>query len=249
MGWFKNLFGKQPEPTEQDYSSLVTDLHSHLLPGIDDGSQSVEESLELIRSLKKLGFKKFVTTPHVMSGGYDNTPETIKAAYDKLIAYLAEQGEEIELQAAAEYYFEDNFLKLIEEDNLLSFSGKHVLFELPNLNEPQDLEVAIFNMTSKGYKPVLAHVERYPYLYQNGFDRMEHLRNMGVLLQVNIATFGGVYKRPMMNFAFELAEKGMVDLLGSDTHQQRHIGYLQKALEDKRFLQMLSNHSFLNSQL
>lgn len=249
MGWFQNLFGKQPEPTEQDYSSLVTDLHSHLLPGIDDGSQSVEESLELIRSLKKLGFKKFVTTPHVMSGGYDNTPETIKAAYDKLMNYLAEQGEEIELQAAAEYYFEDNFLKLIEEDNLLSFSGKHVLFELPNLNEPQDLEVAIFNMTSKGYKPVLAHVERYPYLYQNGFDRMEHLRNMGVLLQVNIATFGGVYKRPMMNFAFELAEKGMVDLLGSDTHQQRHIGYLQKALEDKRFLQMLSNHSFLNSQL
>lgn len=249
MGWFQKLFSSSPEPTERNYSSLVTDLHSHLLPGIDDGSQSVEESLELVRGLKSIGYSRFITTPHIMSGGFENTPETIKAAFDKLMSYLAEQGEEVELQAAAEYYFEDNFLQLIEQDKLLTFSGKHVLFELPNLNEPQDLEAAIFSMTSKGYKPVLAHVERYPYLYQNGYDRLEYLREMGVLLQVNIATFGGVYKRPMMNFAYELAEKGMVDLLGSDTHEQRHIGYLKKALEEKRFLQLLSTHNFLNSQL
>ena len=249
MGWIQKLFAKEPEPTEQNYSSLVTDVHSHLLPGIDDGSQSLEESLELIRGLKALGYQKFITTPHIMSGGFENTPETILHALEELNSYLQEVGEEVEIQAAAEYYFESHFINLIQEEQLLTFSGRHVLFELPNLNEPQDLESAIFSMTSKGYKPVLAHVERYPYLYQQGFDRLEKLRDMGVLLQVNIGTYAGVYKKPIQTFAYNLTEQGMVDMLGSDTHEDRHLGYLKKALNDKRFLHLLSKHSFLNSQL
>ena len=178
-----SLFSKK-----KNFKGLLstTDLHSHLLPGIDDGVQSIEESLEVIRGFINLGFKKLVTTPHIMHDFYKNDADIILGKLEEVRKALAEASLEIEIEAAAEYYLDEYFLALINsETKLLSFGDNYVLFELSFMTKPLTIKEAVFSMQTKGYKPVLAHAERYLY-YHDSIKSLQELASNGVLLQLNL---------------------------------------------------------------
>jgi tyrosine-protein phosphatase YwqE len=138
---------------------------------------------------------------------------------------------------------------MAKDAELLTFSGNRILFELPNMHEPQLLRHTVFALTCRGITPVLAHVERYPYLYEKGLNDIEELANMGVEMQINIGTFTGVYGPKLQKAANQMVEAGLVSFLGSDLHGEKHLGYIRHALADKKFRQMLAKHEFKNAGL
>ncbi|WP_308701863.1 tyrosine-protein phosphatase [Pontibacter ummariensis] len=243
----KNLFG---ESTAQETSleAVGVDMHSHILPGIDDGSESIEQSLELVRAMKELGYRKLIMTPHIMSDFYRNTPEIIREKLALLRQAVAAEGIEMELDCAAEYYLDEGFLEKLEEgEELLTFGDNYLLFETSFLNEPLNLREAIFKMRAKGYKPVLAHPERYTYFYGK-FEELVALREHGVLFQPNLNSLTGYYSPGAKNIAERLVENGLVDFLGSDAHGLKHTNTLQKVLYSKHLSKALAL-PLRNSQL
>ncbi|MCS6821526.1 MAG: capsular biosynthesis protein [Microscillaceae bacterium] len=227
---------------------ITTDVHSHLLPGIDDGSKTLEESLTLIKNLQALGYKKVITTPHVMGDAYRNTPEVILGKLAELRAYLAENQTDIEIEAAAEYYLDAWFMdKLANNEKLLTFGKKYLLFETGFLNKPQMFFTQIFKIQSEGYIPVFAHPERYEYVYDD-FALLEQLAERGVLLQININSLTGYYGKMAQKTAEKLIDLKMVSFVGSDCHGQRHIRAMQE-LKAKKYYYKLKDLELKNNQL
>lgn len=227
MGLFRRIFKKAPPLLEPaDLSILRVDVHSHLIPGIDDGAETMEESLQMLQRFEELGFKKVITTPHVMSDHYRNTPEIILGGLEKVRSAAKGAGLKIEIEAAAEYYLDDAFEGLLERAGFLTFGNRMVLFELPFIGEPANLNRAIFDMQLAGYKPVLAHPERYTYWHQD-FEKYQELHDKGVILQVNMNSFSGAYSPEVQKVAFKMAERGLIGLLGSDCHRMDHLDLLK----------------------
>lgn len=251
MGFLKNLFGKKEEIPSLDL--LGTDIHSHLIPGIDDGAQKLSDSLEMIRGLYELGFRKCITTPHVMSDAYRNTPETILGGLEKLRAALVEAGIDMELEAAAEYYLDEIFLDKIGQEDLLTFGGdqRYLLFETSYVSRPMSLERAIFELQAKGYTPVLAHPERYQYFWDlKDIAPVAALRERGALLQVNITSFAGTRGKRASWIANELCRAGLVDFVGTDIHRAAQLEVLRRAAHlNVDFRQLLASQSLRNLQL
>lgn len=208
-------------------------MHSHLLPGIDDGVKSNEHSLVTIQKLMDLGYEKFVTTPHIMSDTYPNTPAIINEKLASLKEFLAARNVTADIQAAAEYYLDEYTMAAVNgPEPLLTFGKKYLLFETNYLSEPFILKEFIFNATSKGYQLVLAHPERYQYMTM---EKAQDLMDRGVLLQVNLLSLSGFYMKPVQKFAEKLIENRMVSFLGSDCHNDMQAIALQKALQTKAF--------------
>jgi tyrosine-protein phosphatase YwqE len=234
--------------TAKDVDRLRIDVHSHLLPRLDDGVQSYEESLDIILHFQALGYRKLITTPHVMSDSYKNTPERILSRLAKLRLYLQNQEIDMEIDAAAEYYLDENVYRLVETDQkMLTFGKKFLLFETNFLNEPFNMKEFIFLATTKGYKPVLAHPERYLYL-QNNIDKAQDLLDRGVLFQINISSITGFYSKIVQTTAQKLIDRGWVHLLGSDCHHLQHARLVEEAKQNKYFQKALSL-SLLNNSL
>lgn len=220
--------------------TLTTDVHSHLLPGLDDGVKSLEESLAVIAVFEQLGYTKLITTPHVMYDHFRNTPASIHASLAEVQQYLRDHNKEIVLEAAAEYYLDEYLMRLVEADEaLLTFGDDLLLFETNFISEPLNLNEFIFAATTRGYKPVLAHPERYLYLHEN-MERMEDLLNRGVLFQVNLGSLAGLYSKKVQTTAGKLIEKGFVHLLGSDCHNLAHAGLLDQARRSRSFEKALT---------
>lgn len=252
MGILSTIFGKKtstPDANRQyDFTALNTDVHSHLIPGIDDGVSTVEESVEILRGLVELGFKKAITTPHIMSDCYRNTPETILGGLDKVRTALEKAGVEISVEAAAEYYLDHGFMEMIQSRKpLLTFGEKYLLFEVSYINPPDSINETVFELRMQGYTPVLAHPERYPYWYGN-FDVLENLREQGVLLQLNSNSLCGYYGPPAKKCAEKLIDLGMIDFMGSDMHGVRHLEALKRTVQEKYFWK-LAERGLLNSSL
>lgn len=219
---------------------LHTDVHSHLLSGIDDGVQALEQAEEIIRHFLQLGYTKLITTPHVISDSYRNTPEIIREKLQVLQVYLKGLSIDIEIQAAAEYYLDDYVFKLIEQDKeVLTFGNKYLLFETNFLTEPLNLKEFIFMANVKGYKLVLAHPERYQYMYHN-IDKAIDLMDRGVLLQVNINSIVGHYGSEVQSVAKKLIDRGWVHFLGSDCHHMQHAKLIEQAQTMKYFQKAVS---------
>ncbi|MBP6334350.1 MAG: capsular biosynthesis protein [Bacteroidia bacterium] len=233
---FKSFFSKkksEPEhPALSDLSVFKTDIHSHLIPGIDDGVKTMEESIEMITALSKLGFTKLITTPHIMSDYFKNTPEIIMEGLKNVREEIKKQGIPIELDAAAEYYVDEHFLQKIKEENILTFGGKYVLFEISYINPPDTLSSIIFELTIRGYIPVLAHPERYPFWYQK-FDEFYKLKEAGTLFQLNTNSLVGYYGMGAKKIAEKMLDENMIDFIGSDLHGKRHLDALQKVVAEK----------------
>lgn len=219
---------------------LFTDIHSHLLPALDDGVQSFEQAEVIIRRFASLGYRRLITTPHIMSDSYRNTPEGIREKLAELREYLWQAGISIEIHAAAEYYLdEDLSRKITAGEEMLTFGENYLLFETNFLTEPFNLKEFIFQITTKGYKPVLAHPERYLYLQQD-FRKIEDLLDRGVLMQVNTSSFTGHYSRPAQLIARKLVDSRNVHFLGTDCHHEQHVNLLEKARRDRFFKKALS---------
>lgn len=248
MNFLKKLFTKRETFPPADLSVLEIDLHSHFIPGIDDGAATMEQSVELLRTFQDIGYRKVITSPHVMSDFYRNTPEIILSGLEDVRKAIAAEGLTIEIEAAAEYYTDLGFEELIEQKNLLTFGDNYVLFELPFISEPPILKKVVFEMQMNGYKPVLAHPERYSFWYKN-FENFQDIRDRGVLFQLNINSLTGHYSPETKKIAERLIKEGMIEFLGSDCHNMNHAGLMQRALREPGLHELLNSGKLLNSTL
>lgn len=249
MGLFGGLFGKkEPALGPADLSVLRCDVHSHFIPGIDDGAQNLEQSMELLRAMHALGYRKVVTTPHSMADGYKNSPEIILGGLEKLRREVARQGLELEVDAAAEYYLDHELEKKVMEGTVLTFGDKLLLFELPFISEPHMLLPLIFTMQTQGYKPVLAHPERYAF-WHDDLGKYERLKERGVLFQLNMVALAGVYGRKAQEIAERLIDLGAYELVGSDCHNMNHVEAIRNTLERPYLHKLLGSGKLLNAGL
>jgi protein-tyrosine phosphatase len=223
-----SIFKKKIQGTP-DLSGLVTDMHSHLIPGIDDGATDVSNSLELINGLTDLGFQKFIATPHILWDLYKNNGNTIQPAYEELAQALLGNNMPAEVRFAAEYYLDYHVDDLLEEEQpLLTIKDNWVLVEFSFVSAPLDYKEKLFNLQMAGYQPVIAHPERYTYFGRHA-DTYDELRESGYLLQVNLLSLSGYYGKVVQDIANQLVKNKAVDLLGTDLHHLRHLHALRSS--------------------
>lgn len=239
------LFKKKKILPEFNFSNIGTDMHSHILPGIDDGAQTINDSLLLAKKFKALGFKKLIATPHIMADYYRNTPDTINRALDVLKKGLDDIQLDLEVSAAAEYYLDETLEKKVRQKEVLTFGNQYLLFELSYINIPQNLFDFIKIMQDAGYKPVLAHPERYPYFYSS-IENYQQIRETGCLLQLNSIALTGYYGAGAKKTAEEMVENHLVDFIGSDMHHLKHATALEDSLTTPGMHQLLTQHQLNN---
>lgn len=198
------------------------DIHSHLLPGIDDGAKSFEDTLRLTQSLQNFGISQFITTPHIIQHVWDNTREQIITTKNNTVGALAKNNITIPFQAAAEYLMDDQFVKLLQSNDLLTLKDNYVLVEISYINAPIQLYSILFDLRVAGYIPVLAHPERYLFYHKN-FSEYEKLKKAGCLFQLNLLAVVGYYGENIAKIADTLLQKGMYAFVGSDVHHSKHI--------------------------
>ena len=250
MGLFNRIFSKKELTIEPiNLSFLRNDIHSHLIPGIDDGSPDMETTIILLKKFIDLGYKKVITTPHIMSDYYKNTPEIILSGLDKVNEEIIKNNLDIEIEAAAEYNLEPEFEDLIEKDKLLTFGTEnYLLFELSFFDEPPRLNEIIWKMREKGLSPVLAHVERYGYWHKD-YDKIEEMINRGVKLQVNIGSIIGAYGPEVKKVAEKLIEDKVINFVGSDCHHEQHLEMINHASRLPIFHSLIQQEQILNKSL
>jgi protein-tyrosine phosphatase len=214
---------------------LKVDLHSHLLPGLDDGVKSFDESLQVLRRFVSFGISRVITTPHIMSDVYRNSAATIIPKLEELRKVAADENLPVRIDAAAEYYLDEGLMKALREnERLLKINDEYLLFETNFLSEPLYLRDFIFEAMTKGHKLILAHPERYVYLQQD-FSKAEDLLNRGVLLQLNLSSLNGHYSKPAQKLAEKLIDRGWVHWLATDCHQPQQLDILAHAMQTKNF--------------
>lgn len=238
-----SIFKKKLPATPVDFSALKTDMHSHLLPGIDDGAETVNDSLKLIEGLRDLGFQQFITTPHTMWDMYKNTPETIQHSLDN----LKEHTNELPVKAASEYFLDDHFDEMLQQGQpLLTINGKMVLVEFSFVSPPLNLKEKIFNLQIKGYTPILAHPERYQF-FATQRKIYHELKDMGCLFQLNLLSLCGYYGKISSDLATWMIEQQMINLVGTDLHHQRHLDVLRQGTAIMRPLNTLLDAGLLQN--
>jgi protein-tyrosine phosphatase len=243
------LFWKRKETTPVDLSWLGADMHSHLLPGIDDGSQDTESSLEMIEGLVKLGYKKIVTTPHIFWDMYPNTAEIIEQKTGELQKAVAAAGINIELAAAAEYFIDEHFEEELKNKvPLLTVKDNMVLVEFSMLTMPLDLNDILFEMQMQHYQPIIAHPERYVYL-RNKKEFFDELKNNGCYFQLNLLALCGVYGSSVQDLAEYLIKKNYYDFAGTDMHHVKHLEALQKLSHSPFYHQLQQSRHIKNRTL
>lgn len=236
MGLF-GLFNRQEKEPAKLGESLLVDMHSHLLPGLDDGAPTMDHTIGMLRKFEALGYRKLIMTPHVMSGVYDNTSELIRSKLEEVRKVSQELGLNLILEATAEYFFDETLFERIRNNDLLPFNGNHILFEFSFRNQPSQIEDLIFQLKSAGYQPILAHFERYMYFHPS-IEVAKSLRERGCLIQVNLNSFTGHYGPEVKAQAMKLLKSGLIDLLGSDCHRIQHLETLERSLKDSVFHQL-----------
>jgi protein-tyrosine phosphatase len=229
-----------------DYSTLMVDMHSHVLPGIDDGAKTPEESIVLIRKMMDLGIKKIIATPHIMADYYKNTAETINASLDLLKAELKKENIDIVVEAAAEHYFDETFEGRVNKQELMIMGDNYVLFEFSFINQPPNAIPVIQKLKDLGYKPILAHPERYPYLE---LDQFKSLHDWGLSFQLNTISLTGYYGKDAKKSAESLIDHQLIDFISSDMHHLRHAEALKYALKMPYVEKLLFDYQLKNVML
>lgn len=244
FGFFKN---KKNIP-DFNFSMIGTDMHAHIIPGIDDGAQNLNDALLLATKFKALGFKKLIATPHIMADYFRNSPETILRGLDTLRKGLEENQIDLQVDAAAEYYLDETLERKIKQKEVLTFGDNYLLFELSYINAPQNLIDFIKTIQDAGYKPVLAHPERYPYYYAS-LENYYQIKETGCLLQLNSIALTGYYGKGAGKVAEEMVDNHLVDFIGSDMHHLKHAAALKESLSTKAMHTLLTTHQLKNTLL
>ena len=222
------------------------DIHSHLLPGIDDGARTFADTLRLTKALQEIGVTKFITTPHIIQHVWDNTQEQILDKKSDTVLELQKNNITIPFHAAAEYLMDDQFVQLFQSHNLLTLKDNYVLVEMSYINPPIQLYSILFDLQVAGYIPVLAHPERYLF-YHNNFNEYQKLKRAGCIFQLNLLAVVGYYGVGITKIAEQLLQKGMYTYVGSDVHHDNHIeAFKQKInLKDSMPLkEVIANNQF-----
>ncbi len=236
-----SIFRRSAPKVFPAFDFIGVDMHNHLLPGIDDGSPDPETSVTLLEKMQELGYHAFNCTPHVISDVHPNNPQTISAAFDTLKMHLKEIGKKVPMHFAAEYMVNFDFDEMLAQNNMLHFGQdkKYVLIEMSYAVESPNIRDAVFELILKGYQPVLAHPERYPFYHNPNLREYEKLVDGGCELQVNMLSLGGYYGPPQKEFAQKLIDRGWVNWLGSDLHHERHIEALTRLANDKKAMKYM----------
>lgn len=229
-------FFKQKKPYLRDLiPDNFVDIHSHLLPGIDDGASTIEESANLINGLEEIGFKKFITTPHIMGEIWRNTSNSINEKLDSTVSEIKVPNIHNRLKAAAEYMMDGEFTELFKKEKLLCLKDNYVLVEMSYLNPPIQLYEILFELQVAGYQPVLAHPERYLFYHEPSLSDYRKLKKVGCLFQLNMLSTTGYYGERVAKTANLLLKNGLIDFVGSDVHHKRHLEFMHKKIVLKNF--------------
>ena len=201
----------------------VTDFHSHILPGVDDGVKKMEVSLKVLERYEQLGIAEVWCTPHVMED-IPNTTEALKARFAELCE--AYQGP-IKLHLAAEYMMDALFEERLGQGDLLPLGveGNQLLVETSYFTPPMDMDAILKQVKQKGYYPVLAHPERYVYMDK---ERYTELKHKDILFQLNLSSLAGAYGSEAKDKALWILKHDYYNLVGSDLHSSRNMEYWSK---------------------
>ena len=226
-------FFQKKTPLSNLFSADFVDIHSHFLPNIDDGSKGMDESVALLRRMHGYGIKHIICTPHVMESVWENASESIQQKLDALNAHLKSiEFTDITITAAAEYMLDANFDHLLKTEKLRTLKDNYILVELSFLSAPVHLYETLFNIQIAGYKPVLAHPERYSY-YHKDFSAYKKLKAAGCLFQLNLLSLTNYYGSSVAAVSHELLKQQLIDFAGTDTHKHHHLDFLEKEVDGK----------------
>lgn len=240
------FFKKKEIPLTDFFTNNFVDIHSHLLPGIDDGAKNIDNSVELILKMYSYGIKNFITTPHVLGDVYPNSSETIKSKLEEVRIALNNKGySDIKINAAAEYMMDEQFIDRLKANDILTLKGNYILVEMSYFNAPMNLYDVLFDIQLKGYKPVLAHPERYNF-FHNDLQNYHKLKKAGCLFQLNLLSLTEQYGKNVQKISNELLKQNLYDFVGSDTHHKNHLQLLKKIGTQKnlkKIKHLLDNNS------
>lgn len=241
------FFWKKAKPKLIDlFDGSYADIHNHILPGIDDGSKDFEHTKELIKGIENIGFGQFTTTPHVIDGLWENTEEDITSNFEETTKKLSEEKILKPIRTAAEYMMDYKFHERVKKDQLLTLKDKYLLVEMSYQNPPINLYDIIFDIQVAGYKPVLAHPERYIFL-ANNFEEYRKLKSKGCKFQINLLSAIGYYGDHITPVADKLLGEGLIDFSGSDIHNRHNIMKFESELKIKNvdaFKESIKNNDF-----
>lgn len=238
-----NFFSKKNKVT--DISWLGVDMHSHILPGIDDGSPDVNNSIGFVKALENLGFQQLIATPHIFKELYPNNPNTIRTAKQLLQNEMDKQNIGLKLGAAAEYMIDQDF-KL--NDDMCTLSQKHLLIEMSYLSESPSISQTIFDIEIKGLIPILAHPERYTYYFKER-SRLKRFKEKGCLMQLNLLSVLGYYGKEVKQLAEILLKEKLYDFAGTDLHHDKHLNTLTDGVQSGRLHDLIGNYEFKNQEV
>lgn len=246
-------FFKPKSKKNYNLSWLVGDMHSHLLPGIDDGSPDVETSKVLISGLQELGLERFIATPHIYAEIHPNDRQTISAAQEKLNRALSDHGGfgDLQIEGGAEYMIDDSFLGYFKEDATsapMLLPNRQVLVEMSYQYERQDFYDQLFQLQLHDYTPILAHPERYVF-YHNNLKEYQRIRERGCRFQLNILSLSGYYGDGVRRVAQQLVKEGMIDYVGTDLHHPKHLAAIQSFVTTQDVWHLLKGNRILNETL
>lgn len=208
------------------------DIHSHLLPGIDDGARTIDESIDLIRGLEKIGINRLITTPHIYGTVWPNSAAIISEKASLVQKEISDQNISVQLRFAAEYMLDDKFNQLLNQSGILTIKNKYILIEFPNFQKPLHLHEVLFRLNSLGFEPVLAHPERYTY-FDNVTDQLRSLREIGCSFQLNLLSLAEHYGLKVYQTSIRLLNEGLIDFVGTDVHKTYHIEAIKRIATKK----------------
>ena len=232
---FNSLFKRQRQPL-----FFATDIHCHILPGIDDGAPDADYGAELVMRMSAWGLSRIIATPHVVGEVYENTPESISAALTRLQESMHAKGIPTTVQSAAEHRLDDLFSRNIIADTLISHPGKHVLIENSFMQEARDIDSIVIRLTNRGYIPIMAHPERFVYYHSANLKRYFELHRLGVRFQVNLLSIAGRYGSEPRHVAERLIEAGIVYFFGTDVHRHEHCDAIEAFLSSRNYDKLLN---------
>lgn len=227
-----SFFRKKEPATPQTF--FHTDIHCHLVPGIDDGQRTAEGGADLIAHEKEWGIKRIICTPHVTQDTFENTPEKILPAFEKLKAAADAKGLDIDLRHSAEYRLDGFFTSQLEAGTIVPMPNNYLLVENSFIQEAWNIDKLLFDLKMRGFKPILAHPERYGY-YHTRRDRYRQLHEAGTLFQINLLSLAGNYGKDVKQMAEYLIDNDMVDFIGTDMHNHRHCTIIEDYLMTKDY--------------
>ncbi len=247
MSWISNIFNKDKSNSLIDFSSIAVDIHSHLIPGIDDGSKSIDESIQYVKELQNLGFKKIITTPHISENYFNNSNEVILLGFQNLKSAIKENNIDIEIEVAAEYQIDEAFEKKMEAGTLLTFGNNYLLVELSYFLPFPNLNSILYELNIAGYNIILAHPERYEY-WQGDLAKYDDLKSRDVFFQLNTVSLNKFFGDKPKKTAEMLIDNNMIEFIGSDLHSIKYIDSLKNCLNEKYLNKLLMSGLIKNNK-